>query len=435
NNYLLAVQFETTMPKPSALKRQQNEKINVARSIRQATNTTQSKNLIDLSLSEKYESNNSNRDDDSDNDFVDNDELGNDEDANSIIDRLLAASKASFEKKGQPKLYTGLSARTCQRKNKALKEAAARSLKITSFFCTTNTQLLATDDNEDTEDYGSSEKECDDDESEDDNESEDNDEPEDDNESEDNDKDEEFLINNTIEFVNKIMNKKMLSKTLSKTKKTHYTSVLYFFRLLLDGQGKMEASETVAKESIPPSLRGKLPTKSPLHDEFVSLHLAAYLQTQKFKATPELSGQLIGGYISSVFATNVIKKRPDVVAYHQTFLEELAQLDRFMPKWLDQDCRIRTFLQLNDRPLKDDQEEARVMMVLGANQDGYWDSAKLFEQVRKAIPIFERTHPECVGVFAFDNATSHTAFAENALVASKMNLNPGSSAPKMRDMI
>ncbi|CAG8757811.1 8389_t:CDS:2, partial [Gigaspora rosea] len=102
------------MPKPSALKRQQTEKINVARSIRQ-----------------EYESNNSNGDDNSDDDLVDDDELGNDEDANSIIERLLAASEASFEKKGRPKLYTGLFARTRQRKNKALKEAAIGSLKIT----------------------------------------------------------------------------------------------------------------------------------------------------------------------------------------------------------------------------------------------------------------------------------------------------------------
>lgn len=34
-------------------------------------------------------------------------------------------------------------------------------------------------------------------------------------------------------------------------------------------------------------------------------------------------------------------------------------------------------------------------------------------------------HPGEIGVFAFDNATSHAAYAENALIASKMNLKPG----------
>ncbi|CAG8750096.1 15477_t:CDS:2, partial [Cetraspora pellucida] len=125
---------------------------------------------------------------------------------------------------------------------------------------------------------------------------------------------------------------------------------------------------------------------------------------------------------------------------------------------VDPECKIRTFPDLNNGekehiwvthdettfyvydgphsmwgPLKDKQEEACVMMVLDANRDGYWDSKKLLEQVVRAVNIFERTHPECVGVFVFDNATSHKAFAEDALVASKMNFGPGGSVPKMQD--
>ncbi|CAG8610114.1 10793_t:CDS:2 [Cetraspora pellucida] len=132
-----------------------------------------------------------------------------------------------------------------------------------------------------------------------------------------------------------------------------------------------------------------------------------------------------------------------------------SQLKQLMSKWVDPECKIRTFSDLNNRsrkratimkkefgsavhvsnfltetigPLKDEQEEACVMMVLDANRDGYWDSKKLLEQVVQAVDIFERTHPKCVSVFVFDNATSHKAFAEDALVASKMNLGPGRSA-------
>ncbi|CAG8831034.1 1735_t:CDS:2, partial [Cetraspora pellucida] len=118
----------------------------------------------------------------------------------------------------------------------------------------------------------------------------------------------------------------------------------------------------------------------------------------------------------------------------KSFLEEVAQLEHFISKWLDKDCKIRTFLQLNNNEkeqvwvthderlgpcvhisdfltktvgsLKDSQEEAHVMIVLG-----------------------------CVGVFVFDNATSYTAFAENAFVVSKMNLSLGGSASKIRDTI
>ena len=34
-------------------------------------------------------------------------------------------------------------------------------------------------------------------------------------------------------------------------------------------------------------------------------------------------------------------------------------------------------------------------------------------------------YPDNIGIFAFDNATSHAAYAEDALIASRMNLKPG----------
>ncbi|RIA94949.1 hypothetical protein C1645_758736 [Glomus cerebriforme] len=44
---------------------------------------------------------------------------------------------------------------------------------------------------------------------------------------------------------------------------------------------------------------------------------------------------------------------------------------------------------------------------------------------KKAIPIFEKLHPSEISVFAFDNATSHTTYTKNTLIASKINLKPG----------
>jgi len=38
-----------------------------------------------------------------------------------------------------------------------------------------------------------------------------------------------------------------------------------------------------------------------------------------------------------------------------------------------------------------------------------------------------------VAVFAFDNSSNHAAFSKDALVASRMNLNPGGKQPIMRD--
>jgi hypothetical protein len=55
--------------------------------------------------------------------------------------------------------------------------------------------------------------------------------------------------------------------------------------------------------------------------------------------------------------------------------------------------------------------------------------------VEKAIPVFEKLHPGAVAVFAFDNSSSHGAFAADALNARAMNVNPGGKQPIMRDTI
>ncbi|CAG8488027.1 15680_t:CDS:2 [Cetraspora pellucida] len=182
-------------------------------------------------------------------------------------------------------------------------------------------------------------------------------------------------------------------------------------------------------ELIPPSLRGKMPTKSLLYDEFVSLQLAAYLRSQKFNATPKLVKNYLDQHILPQ-----LNIRPVQYISVRTSCRWMHKLG-FHFQRLGPCMHISDFLTETVGPLKDSQEEAHIMIILGANRDGFWDSAKLLEQVRQAIDIFERTHPGCVGVFAFNNATSHTAFAENALVASKMNLSSGGSAPKMRDTI
>ena len=79
-------------------------------------------------------------------------------------------------------------------------------------------------------------------------------------------------------------------------------------------------------------------------------------------------------------------------------------------------------------------EEARCYLKPGIDQEGYWTIQHLLDQIEyKAIPIFEALlHPGCVALFAFDNSTCHAAFGKDALVASKMSLNPGSKQPLMR---
>jgi hypothetical protein len=42
--------------------------------------------------------------------------------------------------------------------------------------------------------------------------------------------------------------------------------------------------------------------------------------------------------------------------------------------------------------------------------------------IQIAVPIFKMAFSGCVGPFAFDNASNYNYFAENALIATRMNL-------------
>ena len=59
----------------------------------------------------------------------------------------------------------------------------------------------------------------------------------------------------------------------------------------------------------------------------------------------------------------------------------------------------------------------------------------LIKQVDKVIQIFERKYPNVQPLFLFDNAPSHKKYAEDMLIADRMNVSPGGKQPVMRDAI
>ncbi len=69
--------------------------------------------------------------------------------------------------------------------------------------------------------------------------------------------------------------------------------------------------------------------------------------------------------------------------------------------------------------------EAVEILEYEKNNDGYWDEIKLLRQVmEKALPIAESLYPGYSILFMFDNATSHSVYVEDALLAHKMNKGP-----------
>lgn len=82
----------------------------------------------------------------------------------------------------------------------------------------------------------------------------------------------------------------------------------------------------------------------------------------------------------------------------------------------------------NGLPVRD------AMQYLEYGKDNYWTRDKMVEQTIKiALPIFHYAFPDCQVLFAFDNASNHCAYVLDALVAAKMNRNPGGQQPLMRE--
>jgi hypothetical protein len=67
-------------------------------------------------------------------------------------------------------------------------------------------------------------------------------------------------------------------------------------------------------------------------------------------------------------------------------------------------------------------------------KDNYWNGESMVEHIIRAVlPIFQYAFPGCHG-WAFDNATNHNIYATDALIASRMHLDPGGQTqPQMRE--
>jgi hypothetical protein len=79
--------------------------------------------------------------------------------------------------------------------------------------------------------------------------------------------------------------------------------------------------------------------------------------------------------------------------------------------------------------MRSDGKISRVLFHAGANRDGYWTSEDMVKQLKDVIPLFEELHPNCRGVFLFDQSSNHNAYPNNALVANRMTLRPKMVSP------
>ena len=75
------------------------------------------------------------------------------------------------------------------------------------------------------------------------------------------------------------------------------------------------------------------------------------------------------------------------------------------------------------------------MLEYGKNYDGYWTGELFVKQLQeKIIPAFEKVHgPGYQALIMVDNSQGHSAYAEDALVITHMNVKPGGKQARMHD--
>ncbi|KIJ42837.1 hypothetical protein M422DRAFT_253933 [Sphaerobolus stellatus SS14] len=80
-------------------------------------------------------------------------------------------------------------------------------------------------------------------------------------------------------------------------------------------------------------------------------------------------------------------------------------------------------------------KDASQTLEYGKNYDGYWNGELFVKQLKeKFFPAFKKAHgPGYQALVMVDNSQGHSAYAEDALLTTRMNLRPGGEQAKLRD--
>ncbi len=88
------------------------------------------------------------------------------------------------------------------------------------------------------------------------------------------------------------------------------------------------------------------------------------------------------------------------------------------------------YLQLTDEEFEHASKSDITMRCLG--REGYWDSDKFKMQMNNAVKIADIKYPKSdnwIIIWVFDHSSCHTAMAEDALNAERINVKPGGAQP------
>jgi hypothetical protein len=82
-----------------------------------------------------------------------------------------------------------------------------------------------------------------------------------------------------------------------------------------------------------------------------------------------------------------------------------------------------------------DYEGELCVELMEYGKGNWWTSDRMIAWLRKCIEIRKKLFPWARVIWRFDHSSNHTAKAEDALNASRMNIGPGGKQPKMRDTV
>ncbi|CAG8706942.1 17055_t:CDS:2, partial [Dentiscutata heterogama] len=142
-------------------------------------------------------------------------------------------------------------------------------------------------------------------------------------------------------------------------------------------------------------------------------------------------------------------ERADVMAYREKFLKKIAKFEACMVVFSGENMEKETRPDFDNIIILVTHDEC----IFSAYNRRHWPWLPKGEQpLRKkgqgwsvhisefltdieacviTYPSKDAQFPSAKALFVFDNATSHCAYAKNALLAKNMNLSPGGKQPKM----
>jgi hypothetical protein len=80
-------------------------------------------------------------------------------------------------------------------------------------------------------------------------------------------------------------------------------------------------------------------------------------------------------------------------------------------------------------------DEAQKIICPGSTGDAWWDTEQLLAQVKHAIEMFEKAHPNYIALFTFNQSSAHASLGPDALKAFEMNKSDGGKQQIQHDTV